>query len=85
MLLSFVLLLDDKRDTGMAAELGGMLLGLLLAAVVVYWPIDYLIHKKTVKEFTGKPATVDPRFKLKRNLVLATVAGAFLVIWLSNL
>jgi hypothetical protein len=49
--------------------------------VILCWPIDYWIHKRTVKSFKNKPVAIDPNFKRNRILVLLglVVFVAFLI------
>jgi di/tricarboxylate transporter len=70
-----IILNSDNPDDGWGA------LGLifLLIGIIGFWPIDYLIHRKTVKKFRNKPVDIDPNFKTKRNWALALVAGGAII------
>jgi membrane protein CcdC involved in cytochrome C biogenesis len=71
---------SDAYDYGMTA----LSLIILLMGVVFFWPIDYLIYRKTRKEFQNKPVTTDPNFKMKRNIILGVIAIAALISWLAS-
>lgn len=61
---------------------GAFALVILLIGIVLYWPIDYMIHKRTVRQFSNKQATIDPNFRRNRMiimLILVVVAVAYTV------
>jgi len=45
--------------------------------VLICWPIDYWIHKKTVKDFKNKQVKIDPNFRRNR-IIVALGIVAFL-------
>jgi hypothetical protein len=51
-------------------DFGAVGLFLFSIGVLLCWPIDYWIHKKTVKELKNKRVLIDPNFKRNRILVL---------------
>ena len=55
----------------------------LLVGILGFWPVDYLIHKKTVRQFKDKPVQIDPNFARKRNAMLILFAAAS-IVWIGG-